>query len=165
VDHTVVLVADLEKSAKFYTDVLGLPRIALKTGAARSWMGVGDDGHGWIAGNPHGTWIELAQPSASAAGKAILANRRFGEGMIMELGVEVADLAHFHDTMHAKGIVMTSDGTTSLPAGQKAVTTPATGDSYSYFPVARSEGMRIRVFQRGPKATSVYAARDASSPH
>jgi catechol 2,3-dioxygenase-like lactoylglutathione lyase family enzyme len=165
VDHTVVLAADLEKTSKFYTDTLGLPRHSLKTGVRKEWMGVGDDGHAWIAGNPHGMWIEVVQPSASAAGKAILANKQFGDGMIMELDVEVADIAKFYDSMKAKGIVMTVDGDSPLPAGKKAVPVGSTGDSYSYFPVKKSEGMRIMVFQRGPKATSLFAARDTGVKH
>ncbi len=161
VDHTVVLAADLEKTASFYTEIFGLPRAPLMTGIPRDWMGLGSEGHAWIAGNPHGMWIELVQPSTSQAGKAILADRRFGDGMIMELGVEVADLAKFYDAMKAKGIIMTADGARPLPKGKRSVTVTATGDSYSYFPLAKSEGMRILVFQRGPEATSLYAARDA----
>ena len=162
-DHTVVLAADLETTVRFYTDVFGLPRSSLRTGIRHDWMGVSSDGHAWIAGNPHGMWIDVVQPSASPAGKAILADKRFGDGMIMELDVEVADLAKFYDAMKAKGIIMTSDGTTPLPAGTKSVTVQTTGDSYSYFPLRKSEGMRILVFQRGPTATSVFAARDAGA--
>jgi catechol 2,3-dioxygenase-like lactoylglutathione lyase family enzyme len=162
VDHTIVLAADLEKTAAFYTGVLGLPRIPLKNGIAREWMGVGDEGHTWIAGNPKGMWIEVVQPSASATGKAILANKQFGDGMIMELDVEVTDIDKFYNTMKAKGIVMTTDGETPLPDGKKAVTVSTTGDRYYYFPVTKSEGMRIMVFQRGPKATSLFFQRDAA---
>lgn len=159
-DHTVVLAADLEKSAHFYTSVLELPRYPLNSGIRYDWMGVGDQGHAWIAGNPNGMWIELVQPTETPAGKAILADKRFGDGMIMELGVEVADITQFIGKMKAKGIAMTTDGHAALRKG-KAVTVESTGDRYCYFPVAKSEGMRIKVFQRGPADTSLFTKRDA----
>jgi hypothetical protein len=46
----------------------------------------------------------------------------------------------------------------ALPAGAKAVTGPS-GDRFAYFPLDRSEGMRIMVFQRA-RSGSVFAARD-----
>jgi catechol 2,3-dioxygenase-like lactoylglutathione lyase family enzyme len=165
VDHTVVLAADLEKSAHFYTSVLELPRLSLSTGLPMPWMGAGAGGRAWIAGNPHGMWIELVQPENSPVGKAILADKRFGDGMIMELGVEVADIAAFHDQMAAKGFRLTGDGKKPLPRGSKAVIVTATGDRYAYLPLDKSEGMRIKVFQRGPKASSLYDARDTASKH
>jgi catechol 2,3-dioxygenase-like lactoylglutathione lyase family enzyme len=164
VDHTVVLAADLEKSAHFYTSVLELPRLSLSTGLPMPWMGAGAGGRAWIAGNPHGMWIELVQPENSPAGQAILADKRFGDGMIMELGVEVADIAAFNDQMAAKGFHLTRDGKKPLPKGSKAIAA-ATGDHYAYLPLDKSEGMRIKVFQRGPKATSLYDARDAAFKH
>jgi catechol 2,3-dioxygenase-like lactoylglutathione lyase family enzyme len=165
VDHTVVLAADLEKTAAFYTGVLGLPRDNLKTGLHRDWMGVGEDGHAWIAGNRNGMWIELVQPSQPAAGKRILADKRFGDGMIMELAVEVADIAKFNAQMAAKGIVMTTDGYAPLPADNKAAAAKSTGDAYSYFPLSKSEGMRIMVFQRGHGGSSIFGARDGAMKH
>lgn len=160
IDHTVVLAADLEKTAKFYTDTLGRRRHAMKSGIRRDWMGVGDDGHAWIEGNDKGMWIEIVTPVASAAGSSVLEDKRFGDGAIMELGVEVADIAKFYDSMKAKGITMTAANDAPLPAGKKAVSVAATGDSYSYIPSNKSEGMRIMVFQRGPKATSLFHRRD-----
>jgi hypothetical protein len=77
----------------------------------------------------------------------------------MEIAAEVPDIDAFHDAMKAKGIVMTAGDNTPLPAGAKAVTTP-TGDRYSYFPLDRSEGMRIMVFQRAKGAGSALTQRD-----
>jgi catechol 2,3-dioxygenase-like lactoylglutathione lyase family enzyme len=162
VDHTVVIAADMKKSLAFYTGVLQLPKIAQTTGIPRAGMGVGAGAHAWVAGNPTGMWINLVQPDATPAGKAMLSDKKFGDGMIMELGVEVADIRKFGDAMKAKGIAMTSDGTTPLPAGETSVLLASSGDRYGYLPLAKSEGMRIMVFQRGPKTTSLFAARDAS---
>jgi catechol 2,3-dioxygenase-like lactoylglutathione lyase family enzyme len=163
VDHTVVIAADMKKSVAFYNSVLQLPTIAQATGIPRDWMGVAANSHAWIAGNPNGMWINLVQPAATPAGKAILADKRFGDGMIMELGVEVPDLAKFNDAMKAKGIVMTSNGADALPGNEKYALLSSSGDRYSYFPLSKSEGMRIMVFQRGPKATSLFATRDAAT--
>jgi hypothetical protein len=44
------------------------------------------------------------------------------------------------------------------------VTTP-TGDRYSYFPLDKSEGMRIMVFQRADGAGSALAQRDKAQAH
>jgi len=162
VDHTVVLAADLEKTARFYTSVLELPRASFTRGFSREWMGVTDAGHVWIAGNAHGMWIELVSPSSSPAGKSVLANPRFGDGMIMELDVEVADLAKFSDELKSRGLALTIDGSTPLPSGEKSVVVADSGDRYGYLPLNKSEGMRILVFQRGPSATSLLTARDAS---
>ena len=73
-----------------------------------------------------------------------------------------AEEARIIDAMKARDIVMTSDGSTALSGSKKSVHVVGTGDLYSYFPLSKSEGMRILVFQRGPKATSLYTARDAS---
>jgi catechol 2,3-dioxygenase-like lactoylglutathione lyase family enzyme len=165
VDHTVVLAADIEKTAQFYSGILGRNRHPMKAGIRRDWMGVGDDGHVWIDGNGKGMWIELVTPSASAAGSAVLKDKRFGDGAIMELGVEVADIAKLYDAMKAKGITMTDANDAPLPTGKKAVTVASSGDSYSYFPSNKSEGMRIMVFQRGPRSTSLFHQRDATAKH
>lgn len=157
-DHTVVLASDMQKTVDFYTNTLGLHRQSSTSGIRRDWMGVSDDGHVWINGNGRGMWIEVITPSS--AGSSVLKDKRFGDGAIMELAVEVSDIAQFHDAMHAKSITMTAANDAPLPAGKKAVTVPSTGDSYSYFPSNKSEGMRIMVFQRGPKATSVFHKRD-----
>jgi len=160
VDHTVVLAADLEKTAKFYTDVLGRTRHPMTSGFARQWMGVGDDGHVWIDGNGKGMWIELVSPSGSGPGANFLHSTQFGDGAIMELDVDVADIAAFYDSMKSKGITMTAGDSSPLPAAKKAVAVAAPGDQYSYFPLSKSEGMRIMVFQRGPRATSIIQHRD-----
>ena len=82
----------------------------------------------------------------------------------MELAAEVPDIEAFHDAMKAKGITMTAGDGVSLPAGAKAVTTP-TGDRYSYFPLEKSEGMRIMVFQRAAGPDSALAQRDKAQAH
>jgi catechol 2,3-dioxygenase-like lactoylglutathione lyase family enzyme len=159
-DHVTVAAADLEKTAEVYTKVLELQRAAGVPGLRRDWMGVTEGAQTWIHGNA-GVWINLVAP-AGDAGQRLLADPRYGDGNIMELAAEVGDLDAFHDAMKAKGIVMTSDGTTPLAAGTTAVTTP-TGDRYSYFPTDRSEGMRIVVFERARGASGALAQRNAAT--
>jgi len=164
-DHVVLLAADLEKTATFYSDVLGLRRHSSRLGLRRNWMGVGDNGHAWIEGNGTDLWIEVVSPGSRGPGTALLKSKAFGDGAIMEIGVEVGNLDAFCDRMKVKGITMTVDGETPLPTGKKAVAVGSTGDRYSYFPLTKSEGMRIMVFQRGPKATSLFEVRDAGTKH
>jgi len=92
-------------------------------------------------------------------GAKILQDARFGDGNIMELAAEVPDIAAFYDAMKAKGITMTAGDATPLPAGRKAVTTP-TGDLYSYFPLDKSEGMRIMIFERATNNKGAFDQRD-----
>jgi catechol 2,3-dioxygenase-like lactoylglutathione lyase family enzyme len=163
IDHVVMLAADLGKTTMFYSDVLGLKRHSSRSGLPRDWMSVGDDGDAWIEGNGIDLWIDVVSPASSGPGAALLKSTTFGDGAIMEIGVEVANVDAFYDRMKAKGITMTAANDTPLPAGKKAVAVERTGDSYSYFPLNKSEGMRIMVFQRGPKATSSFYRRNGTA--
>lgn len=165
IDNVVLLAADLEKTAAFYSDVLGLRRHRSRSGIPRHWMGVGDDGHAWIEGNGRDLWIEVVSPTSPRRGAALLKSKAFGDGAILEIGVEVGDADAFYDRMQAKGITMTAGNDAPLPKGKKAVTVATTGDRYSYFPMNKSEGMRILVFERGPRATSVFHHRDDRGTH
>lgn len=159
-DHVVVITPDLEKLAPVYTDVLRLPRHESAPGLQRDWMGFGVGCHAWIQSNDQGVYVALLAPETAADGKRLLDDPRFGPGAIMEIGVEVANIDALYDAMNAKGIVMTAGDATPLAAGRKSVLVEATGDRYCYFPLDRSEGMRILVFQRGPTDRSAFALRD-----
>jgi catechol 2,3-dioxygenase-like lactoylglutathione lyase family enzyme len=159
-DHALVITPDLEKLAPVYTDVLRLERHPSAPGLPREWMGFGAGNHAWIRSNDHDTFVALMAPSAPADGKRLLEDPRFGPGAIVELGVEIADIDAFHDRMKSKGIVMTAGDGMPLPADRKSVLVERTGDRYSYFPLDRSEGMRLLVFQRGPHETSAFHLRD-----
>lgn len=159
-DHALVITPDLEKLAPTYTDVLRLERHPSAPGLPRAWMGFGAGQHAWIRSNDHGAYVALMAPSTPAHGTRLLEDARFGPGAIMELGVEVADIDAFYDRMKAKGMTMTAGDGTPLPAGEKSVLVESSGDRYSYFPLYRSEGMRLMVFQRGPRETSVFHRRD-----
>jgi catechol 2,3-dioxygenase-like lactoylglutathione lyase family enzyme len=160
-DHAVILAADLEKTAEVYTDILHLPRHASAPGLRRGWTGFGDAGHAWIRGNERGMWLALLAPAAPEDGRALLGDERLGDGAILELAAEVADIAAFSDRMQAGGITMTAGDGTPLPDGQKSVLVESTGDRFAYFPRDRSEGLRILVFERGPAGTSAFTRRDS----
>jgi catechol 2,3-dioxygenase-like lactoylglutathione lyase family enzyme len=148
--HTVVLAADLKKSAHFYSSVLGLPADPVRSGVKHDWMGVGDAAHAWFKGNANGFGIQVVTPPATAAGAALLGNTKYGNGAIMELDVEVGNIDAFFDEMTAKGITMTAGDGNALPLGTKSVTIKKSGLRYAYFPQEKSEGMRIMVYQQAP---------------
>ena len=158
-DHVSVASADLEKTAEVYTKVLELDRVPDAPGLRRDWMGVSEGGQTWIHGNSN-VWVNIVAPAGDRGAK-ILQDSRFGDGNIMELAAEVPDIEAFFDAMQAKGITMTAGDDTPLPAGSKAVTTP-TGDRYSYFPLDRSEGLRIMIFERAKSGRGAIAQRDAA---
>jgi hypothetical protein len=126
-------------------------------------MGGGADHHAWIDGG-QGTWIELVSPAPGSPAAKFLQSRRFGDGAILELDVEVANIDEFYDHMSKNGLTMTAGDSTALEEGQRAVTLP-TGDQYSYLPLAASQGMRILVFQRGVSETSALPGRGDLRPN
>jgi catechol 2,3-dioxygenase-like lactoylglutathione lyase family enzyme len=153
-DNVVVLAEDFEQSLKVYTEILNLPRHSSIVGVHRGWMGFKEQSHAWIEANKSGFWIELVGPRGGD--KGVLATQ--GDGAIVEMGVEVADIDAFTRQMAGKGIVMTAGDSVNLPAGKTAITDPRTGDRYCYFPLNKSHGMRIMVFQCGG-SESVFAKR------
>ena len=161
-DHVSVASADLEKTSEVYTKVLELKRVPGTPGLRRDWMGVSEGGQTWIHCNSN-VWVNIVAPTG-AEGTKILQDARFGDGNIMELAAEVPDIEAFHDAMKAKGITMTAGDGVPLPAGAKAVTTP-TGDRYNYFPLDRSEGMRIMIFERSKSGNGALAQRDKAQAY
>ena len=156
-DYITVITANLPATEKVYTETLGLKKSAVNRGLSREWMGVSESQHAWIDTNCD-VWVELVAPTEHA-GQAVLKDPALGDGAILELGVEVADIEAFHDQMAGKGIrVMSGDGV-PLPVGQKAVTV-STGDRYCYLPREKTEGMRILIFQRAPTGEGVFAKRN-----
>jgi len=157
-DHVVVLAADLEKTSKFYTSVLGLKRIRLTQGLPRAWMH-SRMRHAWLKANDKNFWIELISPRTPSSGGKLL--HALGDGAIVELDAEVPNINAFYDQMKQKGINMTAGDGTPLPAGKKSVLTPS-GDRFCYFPRDKSAGMRIMIFQRG-SASSIFSRRDEAA--
>jgi catechol 2,3-dioxygenase-like lactoylglutathione lyase family enzyme len=153
-DNVMVLAEDFEQSLKVYTEILTLPRHSSSAGLRRDWLGFEAQSHAWIEANKSGFWIELVGTRGGTKGGL----GKHADGTIVEMGVEVPDIDAFSRRMAAKGIVMTAGDSVSLPAGQSSVADPRTGDRYCYFPLNKSHGMRIMVFQRGG-SESVFAKR------
>jgi len=156
-DYVTVASADLENTAAVYTRVLNLKRLSATVGIRRDWMGVAEDTQAWIK-SPSKLWVNLVSPTGKAADR-ILKDSRLGDGAIVEIAAEVPNIDAFYDAMLGKGIVMTAGDATPLPSGSKAVTSP-TGDRYCYFPLDRSEGMRIMIFERSNGPLGALRRRD-----
>lgn len=143
--RTVVLAKDLDATAKVYTDLLKLATVKTDRGVRADWLGVGDATREWVKGNCRGFEIEVVAPPA---GKSDALIKKYGEGNIMELGVEIGDIDALYDRMKAKGITMTDGDGRPLSPAAKSVAVNGAGERYSYFPTDKSEGMRIMVYQK-----------------
>lgn len=159
VDRVAIFVKDLEKSAKFYTDVMGLKRHPMKTEIdGDSNKGVGGLKIAFIDAN--GVWLELVQPAGPGPFMDLLNEK--GDGYVSELVVEVDDMDEYFDAMTAKGVQMVDADGASFADGEKGFVLEPWGLKGAYFPTDVSGGMKIEVYQRGPRETSLFDARDAS---
>ena len=124
--------------------------MAKRGGPARGWLEVGATAHAWIEANDDGFLIEIVGPKTPGAKGAI---KSLGDGLILELVVEVSDLNALSDRMKAKGVVMTAGDGVPLPRGAAWIDTG--GDQFAYFPRDKSFGMRIMAFDGGAKGGSI----------
>ena len=157
-DHTVVITENFDAARPLYTDTLDLGPAAAAPALPRAWTGMDDGDHAWLRANDRGNWISLMAPEGP--GNRLIDDPALGHGAILELAAEVSDIEAFTQRMSGEGITMTAGDGAALPPGTSWVEIPGTGDRYAYFSRDASLGMRIMVFQRGPAATSVFAARD-----
>jgi catechol 2,3-dioxygenase-like lactoylglutathione lyase family enzyme len=159
IDHVSILVEDAEKTATFYTDVMGLERrgdkVNLGDGSAEQFGGF--EGI-WIDAN--GVWLELVQPTGP--GPLMEKLREKGTGHPLEIIAEVDDIDAYFDQVKSKGVNMVDFDGTPLSDEEKAQLIPDTGDRIAYFPKEVSCGMTIEIYQRGPKETSALHKRDDS---
>ncbi len=157
VDRIAIIVEDIERTARFYTDVMGLkrqtPTFTLDGGTNQRSGGMQvrfiDAG---------GVSLALVQPVGPGPLMDYLKEK--GDGFIAELIVEVDDLGAYHDAMKRKGIQMVDTSGAPVDPVEKAHVLAPFGDRIAYFPTSVSEGMVIEVSQRGPRATSLIHARD-----
>ena len=103
IDHVVILVEDAEKTAAFYTDVMGLQRLEHRIEAQPS------------GGNAEVVWIDtnsarlkLLQPKGADPLTDILRSK--GDGFPHEIVTQVDDLESYIAGINAKGGRMESDG-------------------------------------------------------
>ena len=157
IDRIAIIVKDLEASASFYTQVLGLKRHPMKFGVdADANKEVGGFKGTFIYANT--IWLVLVQPEGAGPLMDILTEK--GDGYAAELIIEVNDLAAYYDAMKAKGINLLNIDGTPLDDSKKAHILEPYGDKLAYFPTDVSQGMVIEIFQRGPRSTSLIHQRD-----
>lgn len=159
VDRIAIIVADIERSARFYTRTLGLGRqtrdFALDgdCNARSGGMRVRFIDAGAVA-------LALVQPVGPGPLMDCLIEK--GDGHIAELIVEVDDLAAYHDRMKARGVQMVDTGGEPVDPVAKAQVLQPFGDRIAYFPTDASRGMVIEVSERGSRGTSLIHTRDAN---
>ncbi|MBI1731429.1 MAG: VOC family protein [Gammaproteobacteria bacterium] len=157
-DHISIVVADLERTAKFYTDVMGLKRHARFSLNAGGNRDVGGMEAVFIDGN--GVWVELFQPAGPGPLMDYLQQK--GDGYVAEICAEVDDIEAYYDVVKARGVELVNLDGKPFTGGRKCFTLDPYGDKGAYFPTSASCGMVIEVYQRGPQSTSILHKRDDS---
>jgi len=155
-DRIAIIVADAERTARFYTDVVGLkrhPETFKLDGGANARSG----GMQVVFVDAGGVWLALVQPVGPGPLMDYLTAK--GDGFIAELIAEVDDLGVYYDAMKAKGIHMVDTSGNPLDDSEKAHVLEPYGDRIAYFPTSVSHGIVIEISQRGPAATSLIATR------
>lgn len=157
VSHIAIYVEDLEKSAAFYTDVMGLRRHPMTfeiPGADNPDIGT------LILGfiDAGDVWLELVQPKGPGPFMDIM--KEAGDGYLAELVIEVDDLGAYYDKMAAKGVRLRDLAFKPFKGNQKYVVEEPAGTKAAYFPTDVSQGMVIEVIERGPHATDFMHQRD-----
>ena len=135
---------------------MGLKRHPAEFGLDGGATNLGDMQCAFIEAN--GVWVQLVQPASAGYVRDLLKEK--GDGYAMEVAAEVDDLDAFYDHMAAKGITMVNCDGSPLAPGAKGLTVEPSGDRHHYFPLNESQGMRIMVYERGPRHTSMLHRRD-----
>jgi len=155
IDHIAIWVEDLEATASFYTDVLGLDRYLreIDTSTANENEKIGAFKAVFV--DARGAWLELVQPTGPGALMNTLRSK--GDGYLGELCIGVNDLETYSETMHARGIQMLNiDGS---PLDSKNCVLQPYGEKMAYFPKEVTCGMVVAVVQPGPDATRCLPPR------
>jgi len=159
IDRVGILVEDLEKTAAFYTDVMGLVRHPEVFVLEADTNNVGGMRIAFIkASETDNVWVQLIQPTSPGYAMNLLKEK--GDGYVMEISVEVDDLDGFCDRVQQQGISMVKFDGSPLEPGAKWDTVEPYGDRFCYFPLSVSRGFRIMMYQRGPRDTSILHRRD-----
>ena len=156
--HVSIVVADIDKTASFYADVMGLKRHPMKFGVeANKNEEIGGMEGAFIDAN--GVWLELFQPKGPGPLMDILNEK--GDGYVAELIAEVDDIAAYFDAMKAKEIQMVGVDGAPLSDAEKCYVLEPYGDKIAYFPADVCRGIAIEIIERGPEETSILHKRDS----
>ena len=156
-DHISIMVEDLQRTAAFYTDVLGLrrhPKRFVLDANANPAVG----GMEAVFIDAGGVWLELVQPKGPGPLMDLLKEK--GDGHLAELCVEVDNLDDYGAGLKAKGVELVNLDGTPFGDGEKGFVLQPYGDRAAYFPQEVSCGMVIEAYQRGPRETSILHRRD-----
>lgn len=160
-DRVGLLVEDIDKTASFYTDILGLNALPEIFDIPADANSIGGMRLAYIkASEEANVWVQLIQPTT--AGYAMDLLKENGDGFPMEVSIEVSDLDAYVDRVRSQGISMVNFDGSPISDGAKSITLQPYGDKYCYFPLSASQGMRIMVYERGPWETSLVHRRDDS---
>ena len=158
-DRIAIFVEDLEESARFYTEVLGLERHPMRFGLeADANQEVGGMSGAFI--DAKGLWLALVQPRGS--GPLMDTLKEKGDGYLAELIVEVDDLDRFYADLQLQGIQLLDIDGNPFSGSEKGSVLEPYGDRIAYLPEDVSCGMTIEVCQRGPRETSLLHLRDGA---
>lgn len=155
VDHIAIWVKDLEATASFYTDVLGMKRYhkEIDTSSDNQNEKIGAFKACFI--DCGGVWLELVQPIGPGALMDTLEQK--GDGYLGEICVCVNDLDAYNEQMRAKGIQMLNiDGS---PLDSKNSVLEPYGEKMAYFPPELTCGMVVEIVQPGPENTRCIPPR------
>lgn len=152
--HVVIMVKDMERAAGFYTETLGLKRSSANFDIESAGNeSIGAINLAFINSGNEKVWLELCQPTGPGAVMDYMIEK--GEGQMVELVVEVDDIASYYDSVRAKGIQLVDIGGTPIKEEEKYHTVQPYGEKIAYFPSDVACGLTIEVIERGPKETSI----------
>ena len=103
IDHVVILTEDAEKTAAFYTDVMGLQRLPQQSDSQAS-----DDILEAIWIDTNGARLKLLQPKDSSPLMDVLRDK--GDGHPYEIATKVDDLESYIGGVKARGGEISGDG-------------------------------------------------------
>lgn len=157
VDRIALIVRDVEKTASFYTKILGLrrnPESVILNGKTNKQSG----GIRAVFIDANGVWLALVQPVGPGPLNAYL--DRYGDGTIAELIIEVPRIADFYDLMVSRNMTLVDTRGEPVDPKVKAHILQPYGDKIAYFPSEATGGLTIEIVERGPPATSLLERRD-----
>jgi len=162
IDHIVIVAKDLERSAKFYTDVLGLKRSPI-TMESTPEMNKEMGGYQGIMIDLNGVyektvWLELIQPVGPGLVMDWLKEK--GDGAIAEIVAEVDDIEDYYHEIKSKGVELVNFDGMPFEGNKIGYTVKPHNSRIAYFPEEISCGTIISVMQRGPDSTSILKRRD-----
>ena len=160
INHCCVIVKDLQKTTKFYQNIMGWQLSPENFDLTEEDEKVGKLKINYVYTNNEGVWLELVQPVGPGPVMDYLTEQ--GEGCIAEIAIEVEDLGAYYDKMKAIGIQLLDIDWEPLSDEHKYQVLPD-GDKIAYFPSDVACGMVIELIERTSKETGILSRLYARS--